>query len=166
MSGPSVSVVIRGAQNMSRACQMLNTETRLRARAAVEASLEEAKAEAMSRVPVDTGELKATIRTEMYADSTGVQPAGALQVGYGSLRRRSRSTGKRKTRRGAPSLQNTQPGVYAMVVEFGDAKRNKPAQPFMVPAIEATRPHHLERMAAALIGAVDAAEAVASVGGA
>lgn len=164
MSGPSMSATVKGAQNVSRAFQMLNAETRRLARHAVIESLDEAKGEAISRVPVDTGELKATIRTEMFADSTGVQPAGALEVGYGTLRRRSRSTGKRKSRRGAPSLANTQPGVYAMVVEFGDAKRNKPARPFIVPAIEATRPHHLARMAAALAGAVDAAEAAGAGG--
>ena len=159
-----MSATIKGVQNISRAFQMLNDETRLRARVAVAESLEEAKGEALARVHRDSGELAATIRVEMYADSTGVQPAGALEVGYGSLRRRSRSKGKRKRTRGSPSLQNTQPGVYAMVEEFGDAKRNHEPHPFIVPAIEATRPHHLARMAAALAGAVAEAEIAGSAG--
>lgn len=153
-----MSVTVKGMQNVARSLRMLNTETRSRARVAIEASLAEAEGDAIALVPVDSGELKATIRHEMAADSPGVQPVGWLEVGYGSLRRRSRSTGKRKSRQKGVTLDNTQPGVYAMVVEFGDARRNHAAHPFMVPAVEATRPHHMERMADALKGAVQAAE--------
>jgi len=149
----SLLVQVEGASNLVRAMKLLNTETNARCREAVAASLEEAAADARSRVPVDTGELKATIRTEVMAN----YPKGWLEVGYGTLRRRSRSTGKRKSRRKAQTLENTQPGVYAMVVEFGDARRNKPAEPFITPAIEAERPKHLARIQSALRGAASAA---------
>ena len=118
MSGFLVNV--QGASNIVRALQLLNTETNARCRAAVSASLEEAAADARSRVPVDTGELKATIRTEMMT----TYPKGWLEVGYGTLKRRSGSTGKRHVKHRQATLANTQPGVYAMIVEFGDAARN------------------------------------------
>jgi len=151
MSG--LLVTVEGASHLVRALQLLNTETSARCRAAVSESLDEAASEARSRVPVDTGELKATIRTEMMTS----YPKGWLEVGYGTLRRRSRSTGKRKSRRKAPTLANTQPGVYAMVVEFGDPARNKPAEPFITPAIESVRPKNTARIRDALRGATVAA---------
>lgn len=157
MSDFSIRATLTGIERTHRAIQLLNTGTRARCMQATAESLAEAKAEALSRVPRDTGELAATIRTTLAPD----YPRGYLQVGYGSLRRRSRSTGARKSRRKAPTLANLMPGVYAMVVEFGDARRNKPAEPFIVPAIEVTRPHHLARIAAALQGAVTDAERAA-----
>lgn len=149
-----VSAVVSGIPQVRRSLALLNTGTRTRCIKAVDESLAEAKADALARVPRLTGELAATIRTTRAPD----YPTGYLEVGYGTLKRRSRSTGKRRVKHRVPTLANTMPGVYAMVVEFGDSRRNKPAEPFIVPAIEETRPHHEARIAAALIGAASAAE--------
>jgi hypothetical protein len=148
-----ISVAVSGIPQIRRSLALLNTGTRTRCIKAVDESLAEAKADALAHVPRLSGELAATIRTTRQAD----YPRGYLEVGYGTLKRRSRSTGKRVRHRKV-TLANTMPGVYAAVVEFGDAKHNKPAEPFIIPAIEATRPHHEARIAAALIGAASAAE--------
>lgn len=163
MATASVTVTIKGLQRASDAFRMLDAESRKRVRAGVIASLAEAKAIALTLVPRRTEELAATIRTEMPPDETGVRPIGYLMAGYGSLKRRSRAkTARGKARHRKLTLANTQPGVYAMVEEFGDAKRNHAAHPYIVPAIEQTRPHHMQRMADAMKNSVDAA---ARVGG-
>src|SRR3954451_7552741 len=82
--------------------------------------------DAKSRVPVRTGELRDTIRAD-------VPPTGLVayvQVGYGTLRRRSRARiDSRRHRRRKPADKSL--GVYAMVVEFGSTKQ--PAHPFLFP---------------------------------
>lgn len=131
-----VALRVTGAQLVRRALALLGTGTRDRVMGVIRDGVRRAEQEAKSRVPVDSGELRATIRTEMSADGM----TGFLQAGYGTLRRRSRSTGKRKARRRVPTLENTLPGVYAMVIEFGDPRRNRAPHPYIVPAIEAVRP--------------------------
>jgi hypothetical protein len=154
MSNLKILATLDGVRRVQRSLQLLDAETRTRAAGAVDASVDEAVHEAQSRVPRRTEELARTIRKSKSKDGL----AAWLQVGFGSLRRRSRSKGLRKSRRRARQLGPVEPGIYAMVVEFGDAKRNKPAEPYIVPAIEVVRPHHQARIAAALKGAASAAE--------
>jgi len=158
MSSTSASLLVQveGASNIVRALKLLNTETNARCRAAISTTLSEAKDDARGRVPKDTGELDATIRTEMLPD----YPTGWLEVGYGTLKRRSRAKtakGKARAKMRKPTLANMQPGVYAMVVEFGDPARHKPAEPYITPAIEAARPKNLARIESALKSAASAA---------
>jgi hypothetical protein len=151
-------VSIDGVRKVTRALQLMNTETKARCRTEVQASVSEAVAQAKGRVPRRTDELADTIRGVM---ANGDSPVGWLQAGFGSLKRRSRSRtvkGQVRARQKAKQQGPIEPGIYAMVVEFGDALRNKPAEPYINPAVEATRPHHEARIATALKGAVAAAE--------
>lgn len=150
---PGILVTLDGVRQVQRSLQLLDSGTRARCIKAVDASADEAVQEAEARVPRLTEELARTIRKKTLPDGL----TAFLQVGFGTLKRRSRSKLGRKSRR-KPKLGPIEPGIYAMVVEFGDAARNKPAEPYMVPAIEVTRPHHQARIAAALQGAALAAE--------
>lgn len=108
------------------------------------------------------GELRDTIRAEFSDDLL----TGYVRAGYGKLRRRLKGKAKSKrtkaarARRAAAGAQ-TDLGVYAMAVEYGSPRRGIPAQPFLRPALEAEKPRHQQRVAAAMVRAAAKAQAKA-----
>ena len=140
-------VSMTGVPELRRAFSELTPEIERALKVAVAQTANIVELGAMSRVPVLTGELRDTIRTE-YAKGGLV---AFIKAGYGTLRRRSRSkTGKR--RRGKSPQA---PGIYAMVVEFGG--KNRPAHPFLFPALESARPGFEARALGALEPAIQRA---------
>lgn len=100
------------------------------------------------------GELRDTIRAEFTDDGL----AGFVKAGYGKLRRRVKGAkSKRKSARkraakvlaarAAAGAQRDR-GIYAMPVEYG--ARNRGAQPFLRPALEAQKGPHQQRVRHAL----------------
>lgn len=150
---------VTGLQKAILAVKLLNPETRSRLKAVVGYSGRQMVSVAKANVHVDSGELRDTIRVDFSADGMSAFP----KVGYGSLkrgRRRGKGTSTRtRRRRRAQLLGPVEPGIYAMVVEFGS--KTRPAHPFFFPALESITPGHIKRANDALKGAVDAAAAKA-----
>ena len=114
---------------------------------------------AEARVPVRSSELKDTLRASYGTPSDPDALMGFVMAGYGSLKRRLRGGNKRsqsaywlRKYRGKMQQGPKLPGEYAMVVEFGDAKRNKPAEPYLFPALEEQRPLLIAEATAAVAG--------------
>ena len=125
---------------------MIEPEVRQRVVTAIEQTTGDVLAEARSRVPVLSGELKSTLRRR-YTKS-GL--TGFVEAGYGKLARKNKKGEKRRSRalrglREGPQLR----GIYAAVVEFGS--KTRPARPYLVPAVEATRKRHYMRIARAVL---------------
>lgn len=124
------------------------------------------------------GELRDTIRSEFVEDAEGI--VGFVKAGRGKLKRRlkgltstRKSSLKRakkieKNRKAANTRRRKQMGpltadqanigAYAMVVEYGDKRRGRAAQPFMRPALESQRQPHRQRMERAVNQAVAEAQ--------
>lgn len=158
MSGGSfalrMQVVLEGAPELIRRVQLMETRQRERTKGAIRRGTHNVVTRAQRLVPKRTRELESTIRAEFSRDGM----VGYAKAGYGQLLRRSKSSSqsvrfkKAKARREERQLQlrlaNTSKqafsvadlGIYAMVVEFGDRKRNKPRRPFMNPAFAQETP--------------------------
>ena len=169
-----MSAKVTGVEQFVTALRLLNKETQQRVKAVVKQDTDEVAAEAAKRVPVSgpasrkaknrpgPGELRDTIRTGFVDDGF----TGFARAGYGNLKRKSRATtAKGKARARRRTADTTDRGVYAMVVEYGDAARNKPPRPFMRPAAQIVRQKHRDRLNAALVGAANAAARGGSAGG-
>lgn len=139
-----MSVKVTGARQVATAFSKLDYELQRRLRDAIRESTEAVARGARARVHVRTGELKSTIRTE-YSPEGHV---GFVKAGFGKLRRRSRSTGKRRRVRTAKTTTGT--GAYAMVVEYGSPHRGVAARPYLRPAFHAERSRHRARIEAAV----------------
>lgn len=158
MSGPmKLTSRIDGADLVNRALALLEPAVHDRVAGIVQEDADLAVAGAKARVHNVSGELAATIRKTSSKDGL----VAWVQAGEGTLRRRSRSTGVKGDKRRAKAKANEAPGVYAMVVEFGDAKRNHAPHPYMIPAVESIRPQHQAKLEEALHDAVDAVGAEA-----
>lgn len=154
-----ITTRIDGVDLVKRSLALLEPNCRRECIAAVDESSAQSVVEAKSRVPRHSGELASTIRRAKSDDGL----VAWLEVGYGSMLRRLKGENHKSQiaywlRRYQPQQTPDLPGIYAMVVEFGDAKRNHPAHPFITPAIEAVRPAHLQRIAAAIDRAVQSTE--------
>jgi HK97 gp10 family phage protein len=154
-----VFVQVRGVRETQRALERAHADIRARVSKAVEETAREVVAGARSRVPVKTGELRNTIRAEPSAKNPFFW---VVKAGYGTLKRRRRggragSGGRRRPR--VTAIGPVEPGIYAMVVEFGShgGRAKQPAQPFMYPALDAARPGHVARMTRVLKEACNAA---------
>lgn len=157
--GIKMAMHIVGARRIERALFTASIEARQRVAFAIKVTAEEVQHGAQMRVPIRTGELKSTIRAE-----PGNSPFHwFVKAGYGTLKRRSRRTRTTKRRPKARVAGPTESGIYAMVVEFGSqgGRAAQPAQPYMFPALEASRSRHIDRLHAALDGAMNATERVA-----
>lgn len=155
-----VSYYVDGVSQLQTSIKLLNIDVRKRVATENERTGGRVVRNAKSRVAHRTGELADTIRYEAEPGTDGL--VGFARAGYGSLKRRTRQKpgiryGKKGKRKRLVQVGPVEPGIYAMVHEFGDPKRNKPARPYMFPAVEAERAGHRERVAAALQGAVDVA---------
>ena len=152
-----LSMQILGAQRLKRAFETASLETRREVALAVQYTAEEVAQSARLRVPVRTGELRGTIRAE-----PGNSPfVWFVKAGYGTLKRSSRrsSTSTRTRRPRVRMLGPTEAGIYAMVVEFGSqtGRAKQRAQPYLFPALEASRLRHLQRLRGAIDGGFAAA---------
>lgn len=146
-----ISISIDGKRLVDRAFLLLDSECRKECIRAVDESSADAVREAKARVPKKTGELESTIRREINTDGL----AAWLQVGYGSLQRSRNGHNERSQiaywlRHYTKDPSADAPGVYAMVVNYGDAKRHHAAHPFIEPAIAAVLPRHRRRIKRAL----------------
>lgn len=153
MSGPKFNLVVEGVERAVVAFKLANEDIGRRVRARVAMTTSRVVAGAKSRVHKRSGELAGTIRGELLAGGL----VGLAKVGYGTLKRRSRSVAGGKRRRSRVQGP-VQPGIYAMVVEYGDQRNNKPAEPFMYPAADAELPGYHEGLREDLRGAVVKAE--------
>lgn len=146
-----LTATIDGAELAQRALSLLIPAVHDRVAAVVQDDAALAVEGAKARVHNVSGELAATIRKTSSTDGL----VAWVQAGEGTLRRSARSARAKGAPRRAKTAANEAPGVYAMVVEFGDAKRNHAPHPFMIPAVESIRAQHQEKLEAALVGAVD-----------
>jgi hypothetical protein len=147
-----VTTSVTGIREVSIALRVLQPETQTRLRIVVADSARHVVAGAKQRVHVLSHELQNTIREDKSADGL----VAFVKAGYGSLKRRSRAKVGSKRRKRAKQLGPIEPGIYAMVEEFGSTTH--PAHPYLFPAIEAERPSHIARADAALRGAVAVAD--------
>lgn len=150
-----ITTRVDGIREVSTALRMLQPETQKRLRIEVATTAREVVAGAKQRVHVRSSELKDTIRDDKSKDGL----VSFVKAGYGSLKRRSRAKVGSKRRR-SKQLGPVEPGIYAMVEEFGSQTR--PAHPYLFPALEAARPGHIARARRALRGAVAAADRAGS----
>lgn len=144
------TVLLEGTLETIRAAELADIGIRTRTIAAIHAGTLAVVAGAQARVPKRTGTLAWTIRAEFSKDGL----TGYAKAGYGTLLRRGKSRSAlaidkqlrkladhRLQARLAPSsrsgLAASDVGVYAAVVERGDARRHHPAHPFMIPAFKA-----------------------------
>lgn len=158
-----ITAKVDGAKLVARALALIEPDVNAEISGLIRSAAEEALARARANVPRNTGELASTLRVRV--GRTGL--VAWVQAGYGSLLRRKKGTGKRKSRRAANATStatNTGLGVYAMVVEFGDARRSRRPQPYLFPAVESVRASLRQRVDAALTRATARASARASDG--
>jgi hypothetical protein len=153
MISSKFSLSVEGAERVVMALKLADEDIGRRVRVTVARTKDHIVAGAKSRVPKRTHELEGTIRGE-------TTPSGLIaliKAGYGQLKRRSRSktTGRRRRSKQQGPVE---PGIYAMVVEWGDARNNKPAEPYFFPAVDERLPEHSAEIAEDLRGAVRAAE--------
>lgn len=161
MSGPlKLTAQIDGVELANRALALLEPAVHDRVSKVVQEDADLAVQSAKARVHNVSGELASTIRKTSSEDGL----IAWVQAGEGTLRRRSRNTGVKGDKRRAKTAANDAPGVYAMVVEFGDAKRNHAPHPYMIPAVESIRAQHQAKLEAALQDAVR--DATGDAGGA
>jgi hypothetical protein len=153
-----VTTEVLGIPNVRTALRVLQPETQKRLSMEVRVTAARVVAGAKARVHVRSGELKDTIRGDSSSDGL----VAFVKAGYGTLKRRSRAkVGSKRRRRGsAKRLGPVEPGIYAMVEEFGS--QTNQAHPYMFPALEAERQDHISRSDRALKGAVAAADGAAS----
>lgn len=156
MSAPIFNFAVEGVVRVRTALKLASTDAGARVRKEIARATKAVEAGAIARVPVRTSELKDTIRSDLSRDGL----TGLVKAGFGQLKRRSRSTGKRR-RKSRVQMGPIEPGIYAMVVEFGDKNRNKPAEPYFFPAFDAEKPALVEGIRSAINETVHFAEASA-----
>jgi len=156
-------VTLVGVKQFRTRLRVLNKDVASRVRKTVADGAAKVVAGAKSRVPVDTGELKATIRAEFSDDGT----VAFVKAGYGKLKRKSKNPNSARSRRaiaghkrrGTFVAKSYGAGVYAPVVEYGDssAPNIRKARPFMHPSMEEQRPRLIKQFRDDLRGATDSA---------
>lgn len=122
-----ITVKMTGFQSLIGSLSMFNVEGRKRLERAVDRSSANIEAGAKSRVPKLTGELEKSIRRK-------IAPSGmsaTIMAGFGQMARK----GKARAARAKGEKVNQGKGIYAPAIEFGSL--NKPAEPFLFPALEA-----------------------------
>lgn len=114
----AVSIEVSGVAEIQRALEEAARVAPDRAAKALEADLERVAREAKGLAPVDSGDLRSTIRHEV--ETTGGRISGAVHAG---------------------GIAGTSGNVvdYADVVELGRRDGLTPVQPYLTPAFEANR---------------------------
>jgi len=158
----SISVRIGGTREILQAADGVQAGVTNRLRAVVSDTLPLIATRAREAVPVKSGATRATIRTAMRENGL----FGTVMVGDGKMRRRLKGTNKRSQEaywlRHYDRRYADPPRSWAPIVEFGDAKRNKPAEPFFFPSAEAERPAFVQRATAAINAAVESPQSVSA----
>jgi hypothetical protein len=151
MSSVKFSVFVEGVDSLSRALKLADPLTRSRVAEAIRKNTKQVTAEARSKAPKLTGEMASTIRDEYSEDGM----VGMVKVGEGKLPRRSQA----KTARGQAThrsrRRSTGKGAYAPVIDRGDPRRNRKAQPFLSEPFQADKPQAVSDINRALEKAVD-----------
>lgn len=145
-------IEVRRVREVKRALDRATDDIKRRVQEATRQTALEVAADARSRVPVRTGELRNTIRAEPGDKSPYVW---FVKAGFGKLKRPKGRASRVGTRRRPKVTAIGSPGIYAAVIEFGSS--TKPARPFMFPALEAARSGHIARVSRAIKQACDAA---------
>lgn len=114
---------VRGTDDLRRRLRMAGPEYTKGIREVMADSAQVVLHEMQARVPAQTGKLRSLLSAKVAGDGL------AAQIGL---------RGKKANRQ----------GFYALYQEFGTVKQ--PAQPFMVPALEATAPEIMRRLAKAI----------------
>lgn len=139
MARRGVEFQLLGVGDLRVSLEGVRDEIRLRVEDALDDSAHAIQASARVNVPRDTGDL-----------------ARAIQIaGKGLARFVGLADGRVASRRGRNSA-HLNPWVYGLFVEFGLKHRNMAARPFMGPAVDREEPKHVQRVEAALNGAVGA----------
>ena len=162
-----VTFLLEGVQQLTRALELTNANTRTAMQREVKRGTELVVAEAAQRVHRVSGQLASTIRAEYAKDGL----TGYAKVGYGQLPRRSRSQNAKRIERlrlrreknrlklgSATSSRQAMAaidlGAYAPVVERGDPRRHHLPHPFLYPSFDHQRPGIESGMQRALDGAI------------
>lgn len=169
MAKDQVTALLEGVPDLFRALELTNARTKANTIKAVEHGTRAVERRAHQKVPKRSGELDQTIRSEFTADGM----VGYVKAGYGKLLRRSRSTtgdasGRyakaknrvarqqlrfRNAKTSKQALAASNLGNYGPVVERGDPRRKKPAQPYLNPALTEETPAIKRALADAPINA-------------
>lgn len=146
-----VTTLITGVDRLSRELKLTVPHIRARVQAAIKRSVEKIAAEARARAPKRSGELVSTIRAEYGNDGL----AGYVKVGFGKLPRRSQAQTAKGRLKLAMRKRKTGRGAYGPVIEHGDPRRHRPAQPFLRPGFTAQRPVAVREIDSALRSTVE-----------
>jgi hypothetical protein len=147
------SIILENTLEVIRAAELADVNIRNRTIAAIHRGTLAVVSGAEHRAPKRTGTLAWTIRGEFSKDGL----TGFAKAGYGKLLRRSKSRtaavrdrhlrkladNKLQARLAGTSKQAlsvSDLGVFAPVVERGDARRHHRAHPFMIPSYKAEAP--------------------------
>lgn len=155
-----MSIEFIGFNKAALKLTFLEPKVRTRVAGAIVETTNDALSIAKRLVHRRSGELAGTLRADFSASGM----TGQVKAGYGHLPpKRSHESARIRRIRGAKELGPQLPGVYAAIVEFGS--KSRPAHPFLVPAVEAVRSTHAERIKRAIAqGVVDAAGGSFDVG--
>jgi hypothetical protein len=140
-----INAVLAGAAELSRAIKLANPATKAKVIATIRQHTQEVRDEARAAAPVVTGELVSTIRDEYSADGM----TGYVKAGFGKLPRRAGPIAihRRKSKKIGR-------GAYAPVVNYGDPRRHRQANPFLTRPYQADEPKVLSDLNADLISVV------------
>ncbi len=130
------SMLLAGAEQLTRALKLANPKTRARVAKAIHDSTNAIAQAAKARAPRKSGEMANTIRAEFAADGL----VGFVKVGLGKLPRRSKAKTAKGLVRARGRTRKVGPGAYAPVVERGDPRRNRKPHPFLIPAFDQRKP--------------------------
>lgn len=159
---------LEGAADLVRRVRLMDKGVQTRTKVVIRRGTNEVVARGRVLVPRRSGELESTLRSEFSKDGM----VGYAKAGYGKLLRRRSGTSRRpdhKARRRQQenavqlALANTSRqalsvadlGVYALVVEYGDKRRNKPASRYMNRAFGGAKPGIVKGLQQAVQGAAD-----------
>jgi hypothetical protein len=141
-----INIALGGADRLIRQLKLANPATRAAVQAVIRRDSEAIATSARENAPKRTGEMVGTIRTTFSGDGL----IGYVRVGIGKLPRRGQARRNKRGRR-----ISIGPGAYAPVVEHGDRRRNRNAEPFLDPAFQGQKPQTIVHLKGAMDGIVD-----------
>lgn len=148
----NVKMYLTGSDELRRAIKLADPAARERTKAAIRQGTKQVVAGAIARAPKLTGEMASTIRDEYSKD----EMIGYAKVGFGKLPRRLKGleSSRLSSRKRAANIKKRGrrlgKGAFAPVIEHGDPRRNRTANPFMVPALDQARPSIISDITQAL----------------
>lgn len=128
----AIKIALEGAPALSRALKLADPATKTLVAATIKQHTQRLRDEARADAPKVSGDMASTIRDEYSADGL----TGYVKVGIGKLKRRGQAA---KIRRQGGRVR-TGKGAYAPVVNYGDPRRHRQAEPFLTRPYQADRP--------------------------